>query len=342
MERETYLAHIITQTEYEAEYDKAAKKLLANRIVLARILKGCTPEFKDCDISDIAQKYIEREPEIGLTGVYMDDTNSVNKADTKVREMNSEDASQSEGTVYYDVRFNAIAPLTGKKEYIRLIINVEAQNRFKPQYALTKRAVYYCGRLISAQHGTVFTNSEYHKLRKVYSIWICVNPAKAFRNTITRYSLQPEPIVGNVVESRENYDLISIVMVCLGRTEEWGEPDLLKFLGILFKEELSADEKKDILEREFDIPMTETFESEVREMCNLSEGVLEKGIQRGIGQGIEQGIQRGKEQGRESALVELVNDGTITLEKAAEKAQMTVEEFKTVMQRVNSRENYRM
>ena len=101
--------------------------------------------------------------------------------------------------------------------------------------------------------------------------------------------------------------------------------------------------------------MTETFESEVREMCNLSEGVLERGIQRGIEQGIEQGvkqgiqqgieqgiekgIQRGKEQGRESALVELVNDRTITLEKAAEKAQMTVEEFKEVMQRVNSREN---
>ena len=52
----------------------------------------------------------------------------------------------------------------------------------------------------------------------------------------------------------------------------------LKFPGILFHEELSADEKRDILKREFDIPMTETFESEVREMCNLSEGVLEKWI----------------------------------------------------------------
>ena len=85
--------------------------------------------------------------------------------------------------------------------------------------------------------------------------------------------------------------------------------------------------------------MTETFESEVREMCNLSEGVLERGIQRGIEQGIKQGIEQGREQGRESALVELVNDGTITIEKAAEKAQMTVEEFKAVMQRVSPQGN---
>ena len=74
--------------------------------------------------------------------------------------------------------------------------------------------------------------------------------------------------------------------------------------------------------------MTETFESEVREMCNLSEGVLEKGIQRGI--------QRGMEQGREITLVELVNDGTISLDEAAKKAGLTADEFREVMKRRNT------
>lgn len=324
MSRETYLAHTIAQTEYEARYDKAAKKLLADRLVLAHILKGCVPEYRDLNIFDIADKYIEGEPQIGMVGVDMDDTNRGKKHETKVAGLNNEDMSQSEGTVYYDVRFNAAAPSSYGEEYIRLIINVEAQNRFRPQYPLTKRAVYYCSRLISAQQGTVFTNSEYGKLRKVYSIWICVNPAKDFKNTITRYSFQPENIVGNAAEKKENYDMISIVMVCLGDMDDRGEPDLLKFLGILFHEELSADEKKDILKREFDIPMTETFESEVREMCNLSEGVLEKGIQRGM------------EQGREITLVELVNDGTISLEEAAKKAGLTADEFREVMKRRNT------
>ena len=377
MGKETYLAHTITQTDYEARYDRAAKKLLANKLVLAHILKDCVKEYQACSIMDIAQKYIEGEPEVGTTGVYMDDSNSLEQPDikpetvvtraaevqamnaqevnaqainaqamkvqamnaqamntqvTKVQGMGNEDISQNEGTVYYDVRFNAIAPSTEEHENIRLIINAEAQNRFKLKYPLTKRAVYYGSRLISAQHGTVFTKSDYQKLRKVYSIWICVNPAKKFRNTITRYSLKPETIIGNAVEAPENYDLINIVMVCLGKMEEWNDNNLIKFLGVLFQNELSAREKKDILERDFNIPMTETFESEVDDMCNLSQGVAEEAMQKGL----EQGRQEGIEQGRTYALIELVNDGVLTIEKAAEKAGMSVEEFKNAMKSANA------
>ena len=372
MGKETYLAHTITQTDYEARYDRAAKKLLANKLVLANILKGCVKEYQACSIMDIAQKYIQGEPEVGTTGVNMDDSNSPEQPDikpetvatqsaevqamniqamnthsmkvqamneqamnehamsiqamntqvTKVQGMGNEDISQNEGTVYYDVRFNAIAPSTEEHGNIRLIINAEAQNRFKPKYSLTKRAVYYGSRLISAQHGTVFTKSDYQKLRKVYSIWICVNPAKKFRNTITRYSLKPETIIGNAVEAPENYDLINIVMVCLGKMEEWNDNNLIKFLGVLFQNELSAREKKDILEIDFNIPMTETFESEVDDMCNLSQGVAEKAMQ----------------QGRTHILIELVNDGVLTIEKAAEKARMSVEEFRNAMKNAYAQE----
>ena len=393
MGKATYLAHTITQTDYEARYDRAAKKLLANKLVLAHILKDCVKEYQACSIMDIAQKYIEGEPEVGTAGVNMDDSNSpvqpdikretvvtqeaevqtmneqamnahamsiqamntqevnahainaqsmkvqamntlevkaqaMNTQVTKVQGMGNEDISQNEGTVYYDVRFNAIAPSTEEHGNIRLIINAEAQNRFKPKYPLTKRAVYYGSRLISAQNGTVFTKSDYQKLRKVYSIWICVNPAKKFRNTITRYSLKPETIIGNAVEAPENYDLINIVMVCLGKMEEWNDNNLIKFLGVLFQNELSAREKKDILERDFNIPMTETFESEVDDMCNLSQGVAEEAMQKGI----EQGLQ----QGRTHTLIELVNDGVLTIEKAAEKASMSVEEFRNAMKNVNT------
>ena len=334
MGKETYLAHTITQTDYEARYDRAAKKLLANKLVLAHILKDCVKEYQACSIMDIAQKYIEGEPEVGTTGVYMDDSNSPEQPDikpetvatqsAKVQGMGNEDISQNEGTVYYDVRFNAIAPSTEEHENIRLIINAEAQNRFKLKYPLTKRAVYYGSRLISAQHGTVFTKSDYQKLRKVYSIWICVNPAKRFRNTITRYSLKPETIIGNAVEAPENYDLINIVMVCLGKMEEWNDNNLIKFLGVLFQNELSAREKKDILERDFNIPMTETFESEVDDMCNLSQGVAEEAMQKGL------------QQGRIHTLIELVNDRVLTIEKAAEKAGISVKEFRNVMKNANT------
>ena len=134
--------------------------------------------------------------------------------------------------------------------------------------------------------------------------------------------------------------MINIVMVCLGKMEEWNDNNLIKFLGVLFQNELSAREKKDILERDFNIPMTETFESEVDDMCNLSQGVAEeamqKGIEKGRQEGIQKGIEQGLQQGRIHALIELVNDGVLTIEKATEKAGMSVEEFRNAMKNVNT------
>lgn len=69
-----------------------------------------------------------------------------------IRGMRTEDISQTEGTVTYDVRFYAYAP--GTDELIRLIVNVEAQQRYNAGYPLLKRAIYYCSRMISAQYGT--------------------------------------------------------------------------------------------------------------------------------------------------------------------------------------------
>ena len=38
---ENQLAHTIDQTEYDSRYDRTAKKLLANKQILAQIMKGC-------------------------------------------------------------------------------------------------------------------------------------------------------------------------------------------------------------------------------------------------------------------------------------------------------------
>lgn len=64
-------------------------------------------------------------------------------------------------------------------------------------------------------------------------------------------------------------------------------------MEVLFSEQKSAGEKEEILKRDYDISMTDQFEREVFEMCNLSEGILERGIEQGMQQGIEQGMQRG-------------------------------------------------
>lgn len=328
VEVETQLAHAIDQTEFDSRYDETAKKMLANKQVLAQIMKDCVNEYSDCTVDDIMEKYIEGTPEVSTVGVHVDDTNRPKKSTDVIKGSNNEDSTLTEGKLFYDVRFDAIAPKAEdraeSKEIIRLIINVEAQTKFKSGYPLTKRAIYYCSRMISAQHGPIFTKSEYGKIRKVYSIWICTKPPKNFENTLTRYSIKPEQLIGEAQEETENYDLLSVVIICLGKPDTENYKGILKFMEVLLSSTRSGSEKKKIFEEEFGIAMSEELEREVLEVCNLSQGVRAEGREEGRIEGIEIGEIR--------MLIKQVKKGRVTVEEAAEDANMTVEQFKKVME----------
>ena len=170
--------------------------------------------------------------------------------------------------------------------------------------------------MISAQHGPIFKKSEYGKIRKVYSIWVCTKPSDEFQNTLTRYSIRPEQLIGNAVEKSENYDLMSVVTICLGEPGTENYTGIVKFMDVLLSSSRAATEKKKILEEEFGVAMNEELEREVLVMCNLSQGVKAEGISIG----------------EMRMLVKQVRKGRVTIEEAAEDAGMTVEEFKKILE----------
>ena len=178
METETTISESIRIADEKARYDAACKRILSEKIILAWIMKSCVEEFRDVAVKEIADKYIEGTPEVAEVPVMPDEVKS-----PKITGTNIEDKTVHEGTVYYDIRFYATAPKSG--EGIRLILNVEAQNDFYPGYSLVTRGIYYCSRMISSQYGTEFTDSHYEKIKKVYSIWICMNPPEKRQNSIT-------------------------------------------------------------------------------------------------------------------------------------------------------------
>jgi hypothetical protein len=284
MEVENTLSKNITSAGDNASYDASCKRLLANKMILAWIMKSCIAEYCDLEVKEIAEKYIEGTPQIAEVAVNPDE----GSGGEQIRGASTEDSTINEGTVTYDIRFLAIAPVSG--DLLRLIINIEAQNDFYPGYPIIKRAIYYCSRMISSQYETEFTDAHYEKIKKVYSIWICMNPPKNRRNSISRYSVREENLVGKVAEKVENYDLLTAVMICVGDSHEDNYSGILKLLEVLLSSEWKAEEKKQILENDFSIKMTRSLEREVSIMCNLSKGVEEKGITKGIAQGITQGI----------------------------------------------------
>ena len=281
MDTETTMAQGLADTN--ARYDAACKRVLSEKFILAWIMKSCLEEYQDCNVREIAEKYIEGQPQVSAIPVLPDESGTV------IHGLDTEDKSVHEGTVTYDIRFRAIVPDT--EDVIALIVNVEAQNDYYPGYPILKRGIYYGSRMISSQYGREFTGSHYEKIKKVYSIWICMDPPKRKENTINRYRLVEERLVGESTEPVKDYDLLSVVMICLGRLEGENYQGVLKMLDVLFSNETSVTDKKKILEDEYDIPMTQKLDEEVSSMCNLSEGVMRKGVAKGVTKGVLSSIQ---------------------------------------------------
>ena len=274
MDSPTAIAQALHTTEGNSAYDEACKRLLSQKIILAWIMKSCLEEYRNLDVTEIAEKYIEGTPSISKEPVFPDDAGPL------IQGTDTTDKSPGVRTVTYDISFRAVAP--GSKKLIELYINVEAQGEFNPGYPLLKRGIYYCSRMISRQSNRDFIDSHYEKIKKVYSIWVCLDPPGNRKNTIRRYRMTEESLVGDVKEPVAHYDLLSVVMICLGGPDVEHYEGILKLLHMLLSNETSEKEKQEVLENEFDISMTHELESEVSTMCNLSQSVEQKGIEKGI------------------------------------------------------------
>lgn len=309
MEVETTIAEDIRIADHRAQLDAACKRLLAIKIILAWIMKSCLEEYRDFDVNEISEKYIEGEPAISKTAVAPDETNAAQR----VHGIGSEDSSLTEGTVTYDIRYLAHVPASG--ELIRLIINIEAQGNFHPGYPLTKRGIYYCCRMISAQYGTEFVESRYQDIKKVYSIWIAIKPPLERQNTITRYRIVEENMVGQVQEPVRNYDLLTLLMICLGKPEDT-DCDILKLLDVLLSNEIEATEKQQVLQNDFGIPMTRELEGGLQDMCNLGEAIAHENMAKGMAKGRAEGRAEGIANGVITSIKNLVKNTGWPVEQA--------------------------
>ena len=305
------------------QYDEQCKKVLGDKNVLSWILQRTVREYAGMNREEI-MKCIEGEPEIGSRRVNPGETNA-----SQITGMANEDKVNEE-TIFYDIRFFAWIPKS--REKIRLIINVEAQKKYHTGYSLTTRGVFYGARMISAQLGTEFEIPEYDKIKKVYSIWICMNAPQYIGNAISEYKLEKTDLIPGIPDRRKEYDKLSVVMVCLNTKKET-EDQFLGMLQTLFNTELAEKEKKERLEQEYEIQMENGFGKELSLMCNLSDTVEERGIQKGIEKGIEQGMEKGIEKGKLEMLFSLVRDHVLSSADAAKRVGMSEAEFVSLMQK---------
>lgn len=81
--------------------------------------------------------------------------------------------------------------------------------------------------------------------------------------------------------------------------------ELCRMLNTLFSNELGKKERLIKLENEFDISIDNDLKEEVEEMCNLGQGILERGEARGR----QEGIREGRQEAREEMAIEMYKEG---------------------------------
>ena len=257
----------------KAQYDTRVKRLLAQKSILAHILVKTVDEFKGMKPEDVV-KYIEGEPSISVVPVEPGLAN-MEKPDAtgqRIVGLNTENAEINEGLVRFDIIFY----VRMKNGLSQIIVNIEAQKDEPTEYKILNRAIFYVSRLISSQKERDFVNTNYDDIKQVFSIWICMNMDD---NSLSHIHLTKDEML-KPCNWKGNLDLLNIVLI--GITNEIPEHDekyeMHRLIGALLSSELKEQEKLDIIEHEYNIPISQEFREDVSIMCNLSQGIEDKAI----------------------------------------------------------------
>ena len=136
-------------------------------------------------------------------------------------------ALAGEGSV---LSFRALAP--EKNGVINFAVHVDTES----DYSAISRGMYECTEFISRQYGT-------GPLQKIYSIWICTDPAEEDRNTLSLFRLSQSTLTGSIQVPKKAYDLMSVVLISLGDPGDTSN-DTLGMLDILFSDRIVSEAEK--------------------------------------------------------------------------------------------------
>ena len=167
---EAEIAQTLNQAGDKVNYDAAAKSLVAQKSVLAYILKSVLDEYANVSVKKIAEELIEGDPLVNKdeTRPAHPDGKSFGTEAERLSGSNrivgspTEDETVLDGTVRYDIRFSTRT--IEKNEEMKIMINIEYQQNDVPGYPIPRRGIYYGSRMISGQHGHMFHGQEFRKI----------------------------------------------------------------------------------------------------------------------------------------------------------------------------------
>jgi len=323
----TEITNAVAAAREKAQYDAHAKRLLAQKNILAHILVKTIDEFEGMNPIDVAE-LIEGEPKVGVVPVEPGLTNAeiTDEDGQRIVGLNTENAEINEGLIRFDIIFY----VRMKNGLSQIIVNFELQKDEPRKYQILNRAIFYVSRLISSQKERDFVNTNYDDIKRVFGIWICMNTAY---NSLSHVHLTKDEIL-RAYDWKGNLDLLNIVLV--GVTNEIPPHDekyeMHRLIGALLSSELKEREKLKIIEQEYNIPISREVEEEMNVMCNLSDGIEERAAAKATKIATEIATKVATEQTKEQIMLNMYKK-SYTLEQIAEVTETSVEDVEAIIKK---------
>ncbi len=277
----TLLARKIKAAGKKIQYNNHILNILKDKTVLAYILSFVVSEFKGYTAESIIETI--GEPKVHKVPV---EPGMKRKRSETIRGESTDSIIPGEGMIFFDILFTTYA---GTKNPVKLYINIEAQRKFSPGYDIVTRAIVYGARMISEQIEAEAVTSNYDNVKKVYSIWLCLNAPKSVQDSIIEYSIKPEALHGNYSKA-SRYDIMSVIIVCLNNNTLDSKNKLIGMLSNLLSPRLDFEEKKKTLESSYGFKMSKEVEAEANTMCNLADEIEDEVIKNIIKNMISDGL----------------------------------------------------
>ncbi|MCI9530808.1 MAG: hypothetical protein HFH38_03490 [Lachnospiraceae bacterium] len=304
-------------TEGMEGLDHASKELYKNKEVLAIILKGVAREFEGYSYKEI-MGFIEAD------SITTGEDVSPGRTNTRIVGDDKEYAALNEKLSLFDTKFRVINPgLSDGEVIVNLHVDVEAQKTYRPGYLIEKRGIYYLARELSAQLSLVTEHTDYGCLEKCYSIWVCRdNVPEDERFSISFMEMSNTRNFGKCNPVRENYDLLTLVIIRLGDKvfhgiEDKGKNDMMEFLhAVMYPHRGNF---LDTVKKHINFSDNEELWKEVGHMSGLGVSIRDECLEEGRTEGRAEGIiESGYDFGlsEQDILARLQKKLQITLEQA--------------------------
>lgn len=267
-------------TEETAGLDQASKEVCKNREVLAIILKGVVKEYADYSCGEIME-FIEGESITDEKCVTPGLTN------TRIRGDGKEFAVLNEKLSNFDTAFTAINPkLSDREIQVRLHIDIEPQQTYRPGYPIEKRGIYYLAREFSSQLNLIADGTDYNRLEKCYSIWICRDDIPNDEKfSISIFNITNAENYGNCHSNLTDYDLLTLVIIRLGdaiyrHMDDRDKDNMMEFIHAIMYPH--RNDFMETVKKHIDFSDSEKLWEEMHTMSGLGESILKEGREEGM------------------------------------------------------------